>query len=120
MFYRKFTSNRNEKTQILMNKPVYLGLLILDLNKTAMHEFWHVYIKPKYGEKARLCYMVADSFIVHVKTDDIYKDIPKDVEARFDTSNCEIDRVCPMGKNKQVIEIMKDELSGEIIKNMLD
>ena len=51
-----------------MNKPVYLRLLILDLNKTAMHEFWCVYIKPKYGEKARLWYIVIDSFIVHVKT----------------------------------------------------
>ena len=68
MFCRKFISNRNEKTQILMNKPVYLRLLILDLNKTAMHEFWCVYIKPKYGEKARLWYIVIDSFIVHVKT----------------------------------------------------
>ena len=85
-----------------------------------MHEFWYVYIKPKYGEKARLCYMVTDSFIVHVKTDDIYKDIPKDVEARIDTSNCEIDRVFPMGKNKQVTKLMKDELGGQIIKNMLD
>ena len=73
------------KTQILMNKPVYLGLSILDLSKTVMYEFWYDYVKPKYGENAKLCYMDTDSFIVHVKTDDIYKDIAKDAEARFDT-----------------------------------
>ena len=59
------------KTQILMNKPVYLGLSILDLSITVMYEFWYDYVKPKYGEKAKLCYMDTDSFIVHVKTDDI-------------------------------------------------
>ena len=56
------------KTQILMNKPVYLGLSILDLSKTVMYEFWYDYVKPKYGENAKLCYMDTDSFIVHVKT----------------------------------------------------
>ena len=73
------------KTQILMNKPVYLGLSILDLSKTVMYEFWYDYVKPKYGENTKLRYMDTDSFIVHVKTDDIYKDIAKDAEARFDT-----------------------------------
>ena len=56
-----------------MNKPVDLGLSILHLSKTAMYEFWYDYIKPKYGEKAKLCYMGTDSFIIHVKTDDIYR-----------------------------------------------
>ena len=57
------------------------------------------YIKPKYGENAKLCYMDIDSLIVHVKTD-IYKDIAEDVETRFDTSNFELDRPLPYGKNK--------------------
>ena len=70
-----------------MNKPADLGLSILHLSKTAMYEFWYDYIKQKYGEKAKLCYMGTDSFIIHVKTDDIYKDIAEDVETRFDTSN---------------------------------
>ena len=73
------------KTQILMNKPVYLYSAILDLNKTVMYEFWSDYVKPKYGEKAKLCYMDAGSFIVYLKTDGIYKNIAKDVETRFDT-----------------------------------
>ena len=61
------------KTQKLINKPVYLGSSILDLNKTVMYEFLYNYVKPKYGENANLCYMDRNSFIVHLKTDDIYK-----------------------------------------------
>ena len=64
---------------------MYLGFSILELSKILMYEFWYDYVKPKYGENAKLCYMDTDSFIVHVKTDDIYKDIAKDAEARFDT-----------------------------------
>ena len=97
------------KTQIVMNKPVYLGLSILDLNKTVMYEFWYDYVKPKYGENAKLCYMYTGSFLVHVKTDDNYKHIAEDVETRFDTSNFKIDRPLPKGKNKKVIGLMKDE-----------
>ena len=67
------------KTQILMNKSVYLGLPILDLSKTVIYEFWYDYVKPKYGENAKLCYTDTYSFIVHVKTDDIYKDFLEDV-----------------------------------------
>ena len=56
------------KTQILINKPVYLGLSVLDLNKTVIYEFWYNYVKPELGENAKLCLMDTDSFIVHVKT----------------------------------------------------
>ena len=83
------------KTQILMNKPVYLGLSILDLSKTVMYEFWYDYVKPKYRENAKLCYIDTGSFIVHVKTEDIYKDIAEDVETRFHTSNLELGRALP-------------------------
>ena len=60
-----------KKTQILMNKPIYLWLSILHPSKTPMYEFWYDYIKPKYGEQAKLCYMDTDSFIVYVKAEDI-------------------------------------------------
>ena len=70
-----------------MNKPVHLGLSILELSKILMYEFWYDYVKPKYGEKAKLCYMDTDSFIVYIKTDDIYKDIAEDVKTSFDTSS---------------------------------
>ena len=96
------------KTQILMNKPVYFSLSILDLSKTVLYEFWYDYVKPKYGENVKLCYIDTDSCIFHVKTDDIYKDVAKEVETRFDTSNFEIDRPLPNGKNKKVSGLMKD------------
>ena len=73
------------KTQVLMNKLVYLGLSILDLSKTVVYEFWYDYVKPKYSENTKFCYMDTDSFIFYVKTDDIYKDIAENVETRFDT-----------------------------------
>ena len=66
-----FTENllaiKMRKTQILMNKPVYLGVSILDLNKTVMYQFWYDYVKPKYGENVKLCYMDTGSPILHVK-----------------------------------------------------
>ena len=91
-FTENLLATEVRKTQILVNKPVHLGLSILDLSKTVMYEFWCDYVKPKYGENAKPCYMDTDSFIVHVKTDDIYKDIVEDVETRFDTSSFELDR----------------------------
>ena len=72
-------------------------------------------MKPKYGDNVKLCYMDTDSFIMHIKTEDFYKDIPDDVEKRFDTSIYDVNRSLPTGKNKKVIGLMKDEL-GEHIK----
>ena len=106
------------KTQVLMNKPVYLGLLILDLSKTVMYEFWYDYVKPKYGENATLCCMDTDSFGVYIKTDDIHKDIAEDIETRFDTSSFETDRPLTKGKNKKVTGVMKDELCGQMLKEI--
>ena len=76
-----------KKKKVKMNKPVYLGQAIFDISKALMYEFWYDYIKPKYQEKAKLCYMDTDSFIIHIKTEDFYKDIANDVEKWFDTSN---------------------------------
>ena len=72
--------------------------------------------KAKYGGNAKLYYVDTDSFIVHVKTDDIYKDIAEDVETIFDTPNVDIDRPLTQGKNKKVIGLMKYELGGQIMK----
>ena len=103
------------KTRVKMNKPIYLGLSILDISKILMYEFWYDYKKPKYGNDVKLCYMDTDSFVMNIKTEDFYKDIVDDVEKRFDTSNYEVDRPLPTGKNKKVIGLMKDELGGKII-----
>ena len=88
-----------KKIQILMNKPVSLGLPILELSKILMYEFCYDYVKPKHGEISKLCYMYTNSSIVYIKTNDVYKDIAQDVETRFDTSNYELDRPLPTGKN---------------------
>ena len=103
------------KTKVKMNKPIYLGLSILDISKILMYEFWYDYMKPKYNDNVKLCYMDLDSFVMNSKTNDFYKDIANDVEKRFDTSNYEVNRPLPTGKNKKVIGLMKDELGGKII-----
>ena len=92
-----------KKTKVNMNKPVYLGLSILEISKTLMYEFWYNYMKPKYGDSVKLSYMDTDNFIMHIKTEDFYKDVANDVEERFDTSNYEVNRPLPTGKNKKVI-----------------
>ena len=106
-----------KKIEVKMNKPIYLGQAILDLSKTLMYEFWYDYIKPKYGDKARLCYLDTDSFVINIKTEDFYKDIANDVEKWFDTSSYDKkdNRPLPIGKNKMVIGLFKDELGGKSI-----
>ena len=101
-----------KKAKVKMNKPIYLGLSILEISKILMYEFWYDYMKPKYNDNVRLCYMDTNSFI---KTNDFYKDIANDVENRFDTSNYEVNRLLSTGKNKKIIGLMKDELCGKII-----
>ena len=107
------------KTKVKMNKPIYLGLSILEISKLLMYEFWYDYMKPKYGNNVKLCYMNTDSFIINIKTEDFYKDIANDVEKRFDTSNYEVDRPLSIGKDKKVIGLMKDELGGKIITDFV-
>ena len=98
-----------------MNKPVHLGLTILEISKTLMYEFRYDYIKPKYQNNAKLCYTDTDSFIIYFKTEDVYEDVTDDFEKRFDTSNYEVNRLLPTRKNKKRIGLMKDELGGKII-----
>ena len=103
------------KTKVKMNKPMYLGLSILDISEVLMYEFWYDYMKLKYKNKVKLCYMDTNSLIMNIKTNDFYKDISYDVDKRFYTSNYECNRPLPTGKNKKVIGLMKDELGGKII-----
>ena len=113
-----------KKTKVKMNKPIYLGLSILEISKTLMYEFWYDYMKPKYNDNVKLCYMDTDSFIMNIKTNDFCKNISNDIENRFDTSNYEVNtsetsalahRPLPTGKNKKIIGLMKDEQGGKII-----
>ena len=104
-----------KKIKLKKNESVYLDLSILEISKTLMCEFWYEYIKPKYQNNAKLCYMDTDSFFIYIKTEDVYQDITDDVEKRFDISNYEVNRPLSTGKNKKVIRLMKDELGGKIM-----
>ena len=114
-----FSIIKMKKTKVKMNKPIYLGLSILEISKILMYEFWYDYMKPKYNDDVKLCYMDTDNCVMHIKTNDFYKDIYDDVDNRFDTSNYEVKRPLPKGKNKKVIGLMKDELGGEIITEFI-
>ena len=109
------------KVRVVMKKPVYLGQAILDLSKTIMYEFHYDYMIPKYGDRFQLCYMDMDSLIYSIKTEDFYADIADDLETRFNTSGYPNDgsRPLPIGKNKKVTGLMKDELGGEIMKEFV-
>ena len=110
------------KIKVVMNKPVYLGQAILDLSKIVMYEFHYDYMVPKYGlEKLKLCYVDMDSLVYDIKTENFYEDIANDVEARFDTSgHSKTDfRPLPIGLNKKVIGLMKDELGGKVMTEFM-
>ena len=106
-----------KKVEVKMNKLVYLGQAILDISKMLMYEFWYNYIKPKYGNNAKLCYMDTDSFIISIKTEDFCKDISNDVENWFDTSNYNENdkRPLPIGENEKVIGIFNNGLDRKIM-----
>ena len=115
-----------KKTKVKMTKPRYLGMSILDISKTLMYEFWYDYIKPKYGDRAKLCYTDTDSFVIHIITEDFFEDISGNVERWFDTSNyvecnsVENDkRPLPIVKNKKVPGLFKDELGEKIIAEIV-
>ena len=101
-----------------MNKPLYLEMSILDINKTLMYEFWYNYLKPKYNDKVKLCYMDTDGFVLNIFTEDFLEDINNDVQRWFDTSNYDknVKRPLQIGVNKELIGMFKDELGGKIMK----
>ena len=96
-FSEHLMSTEMKKTTVKITKPIYLGMSILDTSKTLMYEFWHDYIKPKYGDKAKVCYTDTDNFVIHIVTEDFFKSIAPDVDIWFDTSNYDENdkRPCP-------------------------
>ena len=94
-----------KKTKIKVNKPIYLGLSILDISKLIMYELSYDYMLPEYGKKSKLCYMDTDSFIINIKTQDFYKDIVDDVKKRFGTSNYSVNKPLPTRKNKKLLAL---------------
>ena len=102
------------RTKLLFNKPVYLGMSILDISKTLMYDFHYDYNKEKYNDKARLPFTDTDSLMHEIETDDFYKDISGNVLTSFDTSNYPKDHPSgnTTGVNKKVIGMLKDEVGG--------
>ena len=78
-FSENLTAIEMRKTKAKINQPIYLNMSILDISETLMYEFWHYYIKPKYKDNTKLCYMGTDSFVICIKTED-YEDVGNDVE----------------------------------------
>lgn len=104
------------KTELVFNKPIYVGMSILDLSKNLMYDFHYNYIKPKYGNKARLLFTDTDSLMYEIDTDDFYQDIENDIKTKFDTSNYPEDHNgIKQRVNKKVIGIMKNETAGQEI-----
>ena len=121
IFSKNLIATHMYKTKVLLNKPIYLGMSILDLSKTLMYDFHYNYIKKKYGDNAKLLLTDTDSLLYEIKTKDFYKDISPDVEKLFDTSN--YPKIHPSGiktgVNKKIIGMMKDECGGKQIVEVI-
>ena len=117
IFCEELVAIHMRKTKLLFNKPVYLGMCILDLSKTLMYEFHYNYIKQKYGDKAKLLFTDTDSLMYAIQTEDFYKDISDDVKDWFDTSDYPSNHPSgiPSGFNKKVLGMFKDEVVGKVI-----
>ena len=121
IFSENLISVHLKKTSLTMNKPVYLGMCILDLSKTIMFDFHYNYIKAKYEDKAKLLFTDTDSLMYEIETEDFYKDITGDVKKRFDTSDYPENHPSGIltGINKKVLGMFKDEAAGKIIKEFV-
>ena len=117
IFSKNLAAVHMKKTSLYFNKPVYLGMSILDLSKTLMYDFHYNYIKPKYGERAKLLFTDTDSLAYEIETKDFYRDISSDVKEKFDTSNYPKNHPSGIltGVNKKVIGMFKDEAAGKQI-----
>ena len=110
-----------KKTRVRMTKPLYLGMSILGISKILMYKFWHDYISPKYGDKAKLCYTDTNSFIIYIKTEDFFEGISNNIEKWFDMSNYDKNdkRPLPICVNKKLPGLFKDEIGGKIITELV-
>ena len=117
IFSENLISIHMKRKELTFNKPIYLGMCILDLSKTLMYDFPYNYIKQKYGNKAKLLFTDTDSLMYEIQTEDFYKDISKDVKDRFDTSDYPPNHPSgiPSGFNKKVLGMFKDEVMGRVI-----
>ena len=115
IFHENLVTIHMEKTTMKLNKPIQIGMSILDLSKTLMYKFHYDYVKPKWGDRATLLFTDTDSLCYEIKTDDFYEDISGDINEWYDTSNYDEDHPLFSKKNKKVVGFMKDECGGKQI-----
>ncbi len=117
IFHENLVAVHMSKPSVKLNKPIYLGMSILDLSKTLMYQFHYDHVKPKWGKDAELLFTDTDSLCYEVKTEDVFKDISPDANKWYDTSNYDKDHPSGLysGKNKKVIGFYKDECGGKHI-----
>ena len=117
IFDENFIAVHMKNTKLYFNKPVYLGMSILNLSKSLMYDFHYNYIKTKYGDKAKLLFTDTDALAYEITTKDFYKDMNPDIEKRFDTSDYPTNRPFGIktGLNSKVLEMFKDEADGKQI-----
>ena len=110
-----------KKTEVYFNKPIFVGQAILDLSKTLMFDFHYNYIRKKYGDKAELLFTDTDSLMYLIQTQDVYKDLSKDIKKKFDTSDYPENHPSGIktGVNKKVIGKFKDEAAGKQITHFV-
>ena len=122
-FGEKIAAVHIKKTKVTLDKPIFVGAAILDLSKIHMFKFHYGYVKKKW-EKVKVLYSDTDSLILEIETDDFFADTGEDVEKWFDTSKYPKDHFAakngfPVGKNKKVLGMFKDEADGQIIRGFV-
>ena len=121
IFSEDLVAIQMKRTELVLNKPIYLGMSILDISKNLMYNFHYSYIKPKFGGRSQLLFTDTDSLCYEIETEDVYEDISSDVSKWFDTSNYpknHVDRdgnksAIPVGVNKKIPGLFKDECGGK-------
>ena len=111
VFLKVWNENYQGWRESIIDKPVYLGMCILDLSKTLMYDFHYNYIKRKYEDKAKLLFTDTDSLMYEIEMKDFYEDISTNVKRRFDTSSYPHNHPSdiPSGFNKKVLGMFKDK-----------
>ena len=118
IFNEHLVGIQNRKEKVLLNKPIYVGMSVLDLSKHLMYNFYYNTLKARYGDKVRLLYTDTDSVIVHVQTDDLYNDMLESA-AIYDTSNYSPDHPLFSTANKKIVGKFKDELGGKVLTEFI-
>ena len=114
IFHENLVAVHMKKNLLLLDKPSYVGMCILDLSKVLMYDFHYNFIKKKYGDRAKLLFTDTDSLCYHIQTDDVYQDLYSHKDM-FDNSDYSKSSKFFFDENKKVIGKMKDEAAGNII-----